>query len=84
MPPLFVVLRTFNVLLLFLDDSSIYRDGNIDNVAGLFVPVHYNPVWSSRLGVSGCLDVKVPEDFNMIVFNYNYYYYYYYWIKNSF
>ena len=42
---------------------------NIDDVAGLFVPVHYNHVWSSRLDVSGCLDVKVPEEFNMIVFN---------------
>ena len=55
---------------LFLDDSSISRDGNIDNVAGLSVPVHYNHIWSSRLDVSGCLDVKVPEEFNMIVFNY--------------
>ena len=44
--------------------------GNIDNVAGRFVPVHYNHVRSSRLDVSGCLDVKVPEEFNMIVFNY--------------
>ena len=35
-----------------------------------FVPVHYNHVRSSRLDVSGCLDVKVPEGFNMIVFNY--------------
>ena len=33
-------------------------------------PVHYNHVWSSRLDVSGCLDVKVSEEFNMIVFNY--------------
>ena len=35
-----------------------------------FVPVHHDHVRSSRLDVSGCLDVKVPEEFNMIVFNY--------------
>ena len=62
---LLLLLFTF----LFLDDSSIYTDGNI-NVAGLFLPVHYNHVWSSRLDVSGCLDVKDPEEFNMIVLNY--------------
>ena len=43
------VLVLFNFLLLFFDDSSISRDGDIDNIADLSVPVHYSHVWSSRL-----------------------------------
>ena len=44
--------------------------GTAISIMLLFLPVHYNHVWSSRLDVSGCLDVKVPEELNMIVFNY--------------
>ena len=35
-----------------------------------FFSLSTNYVWASRLDVSGCLDVKVPKEFNMIVLSY--------------
>ena len=41
---------------------GISRDGNIDNIAGLSVPVHYEPrLVFSNFDVSGCLDVTSPR-----------------------